>query len=84
MDQLRPDLAHSPCEQLITFVHDRPGHDRRYAIDNSHIKSSLGWEPKETFESGLAKTVQWYLDNQDWCEEVMKDRYDGGRLGLNT
>ena len=57
---------------LITFVNDRPGHDMRYAIDASKIKKDLGWEPKETFETGIRKTVKWYLDNQMWCKNILE------------
>ena len=64
----------------ITYVEDRPGHDRRYAIDASKIQAQLGWEPEETFESGIRKTVQWYLDNPKWVDAVSGD-YQGGRLG---
>lgn len=66
----------------ITSVTDRPGHDRRYAIDASKISRELGWEPKETFESGIRKTVQWYLDNKDWCRNVQSGKYKRERLGL--
>lgn len=66
---------------LITFVKDRPGHDARYAIDASKIKSELGWVPEETFESGLHKTVQWYLDNQQWWERVLTGEYQLERIG---
>ncbi|GGX60231.1 hypothetical protein GCM10007392_30320 [Saccharospirillum salsuginis] len=69
-------------EDLITFVKDRPGHDTRYAIDASKIKRELGWEPQETFESGLRKTVQWYLDNRTWWERVLSGEYRLGRLGV--
>jgi dTDP-glucose 4,6-dehydratase len=65
-------------------VTDRPGHDLRYAIDADRIASELGWTPAYDFETGLKTTVQWYLDNEAWCEEVMRDQYDGQRLGLNT
>ncbi|EPN14447.1 dTDP-glucose 4,6-dehydratase, partial [Pseudomonas syringae pv. actinidiae ICMP 18804] len=67
---------------LITYVVDRPGHDQRYAIDASKIDNELGWTPEETFESGLRKTVQWYLDNQDWCRRVQDGSYQGQRLGF--
>lgn len=63
----------SSFKDLITFVEDRPGHDRRYAIDASKIESNLGWSPKETFETGMAKTVEWFLNNQQWCEKVVTD-----------
>ena len=60
---------------LITFVDDRPGHDQRYAIDSSKIKNELGWEPEETFESGLRKTVQWYLNNKVWINNILSGSY---------
>lgn len=66
---------------LITFVKDRPGHDLRYAIDASKIINELGWQPKESFESGLIKTVRWYLSNKDWWSEIIAKSYDMGRLG---
>jgi dTDP-glucose 4,6-dehydratase len=67
---------------LKRFVEDRPGHDRRYAINPSKIKSELGWAPQHTFETGLRKTVEWYLSHRKWCRQVLGDRYDGQRLGL--
>jgi dTDP-glucose 4,6-dehydratase len=67
---------------LITFVKDRPGHDLRYAIDAGKIERELGWVPEETFESGLRKTVQWYLDNREWCQRVQDGSYQGQRLGM--
>ena len=67
---------------LITFVQDRPGHDQRYAIDASKIERELGWVPAETFETGLRKTVQWYLDNLEWCKRVQDGSYQGQRLGF--
>lgn len=67
--------------ELITFVKDRPGHDRRYAINASKIERELGWLPQETFESGIRKTVQWYLDNRDWWQRVLNGNYRLGRLG---
>jgi dTDP-glucose 4,6-dehydratase len=66
VDQLAPDPAIGPRSRLITFVHDRPGHDLRYAIDSSKIERDLGWRPRENFETGLAKTVAWYLNNREW------------------
>jgi dTDP-glucose 4,6-dehydratase len=80
----------APCRRqgfyqgLITYVSDRPGHDLRYAIDASKIKEELGWEPSETFTSGLRKTVQWYLENQDWCARVQDGTYKRERLGLEA
>jgi len=69
-------------EDLITFVEDRPGHDQRYAIDASKIEKQLGWKPEETFESGMCKTVEWYLDNQAWCKHVQDGSYQRQRLGV--
>ncbi|MGR4068068.1 dTDP-glucose 4,6-dehydratase [Billgrantia sp. C5P2] len=66
---------------LITTVEDRPGHDRRYAIDAGKVERELGWVPQETFETGLHKTVQWYLDNQAWCQRIRDGNYRGERLG---
>lgn len=71
-------------ESLITFVKDRPGHDLRYAIDASKIERELGWKPEETFETGLRKTVQWYLDNKDWWQAVLDGSYKLERLGQGT
>jgi dTDP-glucose 4,6-dehydratase len=68
-------------ENLITFVKDRPGHDKRYAIDATKIKRELDWIPKETFETGMRKTVQWYLDNLNWCINIQKNNYQRERLG---
>lgn len=82
LDELLPNSPHRPHSQLIQFVKDRPGHDQRYAIDASKIKNQLDWEPKETFETGLRKTVQWYLDNDAWCASVTNQQYAGERLGL--
>ena len=79
LDELVPlNTKHST---LITHVSDRPGHDRRYAIDASKIAKELGWQPEETFESGIRKTVQWYLDNQQWCQRVQDGSYQRQRLG---
>lgn len=80
MDQHRPEAA--PHARLISFVDDRPGHDLRYAVDCTKIRLELGWEPAETFESGLAGTVAWYLANADWWREIRRQSYAGGRLGL--
>ena len=79
MDELAPkDYLH---KQLITYVTDRPGHDHRYAIDASKIAQDIGWTPKQTFATGLAKTVNWYLDNLDWCQGIAQGAYDRERLG---
>lgn len=75
-------VGKGPHEDLITFVADRPGHDHRYAIDASRIQDELGWKPATGFEEGLRQTVEWYLANESWWMPLMKERYDGGRLGL--
>jgi len=84
LDELAPDSAGGSRERLISWVADRPGHDQRYAIDASKIERELGWKPKETFESGLRKTVEWYLANQQWWDRVRSGGYRGERLGLST
>jgi dTDP-glucose 4,6-dehydratase len=84
LDELRPLSDGDTRRELVDFVTDRPGHDMRYAIDADRIRAELGWSPTYDFDSGLRATVYWYLDNNEWCEEVMHDRYDGSRLGLNT
>ncbi|WP_333640904.1 dTDP-glucose 4,6-dehydratase [Acinetobacter johnsonii] len=71
-------------EDLITYVTDRPGHDLRYAIDASKIQKDLGWVPQESFETGLRKTVQWYLENQEWCNRVLDGSYKLERLGVSA
>jgi dTDP-glucose 4,6-dehydratase len=83
LEELRPDkpLGVSAYKDLITYVKDRPGHDLRYAIDASKIAQELGWKPVETFESGLRKTVQWYLDNQVWWQRVLDGDYRLNRIG---
>lgn len=79
LQELRP--RESKYRDLITFVQDRPGHDRRYAIDAGKIQKELGWAPEETFETGIRKTVEWYLDNLDWCQRVQDGTYQRERLG---
>lgn len=81
LDLYRPLADGKPRESLITFVRDRPGHDRRYAIDASKLKRELGWSPSQTFESGIAQTVKWYLDNQPWVQRVLDGSYRMERLG---
>lgn len=79
MDRLRPENA--PHDRLITYVHDRPGHDRRYAIDPTRIRTELGWQPSVTVEQGLRQTVQWYLDNEEWWRPLLSRSGVGTRLG---
>jgi dTDP-glucose 4,6-dehydratase len=74
LDEMKPDPA-GPYSRLITYVKDRPGHDRRYAIDARKIERELGWRPAETFETGIRKTVRWYLDNQPWVNNVLSGGY---------
>ena len=81
LDRLSPLGDGRARRDLITFVTDRPGHDLRYAIDASRIESELGWRAQETFETGLEKTIRWYLDNQAWWHPIRKERYAGRRLG---
>jgi dTDP-glucose 4,6-dehydratase len=79
LDRIRPQNA--PHERLISYVTDRPGHDFRYAINAAKIRDELGWEPRETFESGLERTVSWYVDHEAWWREVHRRNYDGSRIG---
>jgi dTDP-glucose 4,6-dehydratase len=81
LDEMRPS-GNGPREKLITFVVDRPGHDRRYAIDPSKIERELGWQPEHDFEAGLAKTVRWYLDNRRWWQAILERGYTANRIGL--
>lgn len=81
LDKLVPNSPHIPHETLITYVTDRPGHDVRYAIDADKIEKDLGWTPDETFESGIEKTIRWYLENPEWCQHVQDGSYQRERLG---
>ena len=80
LDQYNP--SGSPHRQLKSFVTDRPGHDHRYAIDFSKIKNELGWQPSYSFEAGMEQTVKWYLNHQEWCENVTSGKYQRERLGI--
>ena len=82
VDDIHP--GNTSKRDLIQFVQDRPGHDFRYAIDNRKITNELDWHPQEEFETGLRHTVSWYLDNQQWCQNVCEGSYDGERLGVST
>jgi len=84
VDRYCPDLPHQPCRKLIRLVEDRPGHDRRYAIDTSKIRRNLDWQPQVAFESGLEQTVHWYLSNSDWLERITAGQYRRERLGLHV
>ncbi len=81
LDEALPQSAHRPHKNLIEFVADRPGHDERYAMDFSKLKKELGWQPRTTLPDGLRKTVAWYLQNRDWCEDIRRRKYGGERLG---
>jgi len=84
VDELCPQLPHVPCSSLIRYVADRPGHDRRYAIDTTKMETDLGWHPIQEFPTGLRQTVKWYLDNMEWVERVTSGSYRRERLGIST
>jgi len=81
LDQRRPREDGQPRSTQITYVRDRPGHDRRYAIDASKLQQELGWQPRHTFEQGIEATVDWYLDNQEWVRQVLDGSYRLERIG---
>ncbi|HWL81068.1 MAG TPA: dTDP-glucose 4,6-dehydratase [Roseomonas sp.] len=82
LDRLRPRSDGKSYAEQISFVTDRPGHDLRYAIDATKLRDTLGWQPQESFESGLEKTIRWYLDNEGWWRPLLERNYGGERLGL--
>jgi dTDP-glucose 4,6-dehydratase len=84
LDEMLPNSPHRPHAGLIAFVTDRPGHDRRYAMDWTKLRDEMGWRPRESFESGLRQTVAWYLDNRWWWEPIWSAKYRGTRLGTDT
>ncbi len=82
--ELAPERVSRSAEKLITFVEDRPGHDRRYAINSERIRRELGWQPRETFATGLRRTVQWYLEHEEWMRRIELETYRGERLGTRV
>lgn len=83
LDEMQPD-PEGPRARLIRFVTDRPGHDFRYEIDPASTEESLGWKAEHDFDAGLRKTIRWYLDHQDWWQDIIDRRYTGQRLGTNS
>ena len=83
MDELKPSKNGS-YRDLISFVNDRPGHDKRYAVDSTKLKNTLKWKPRESFQSGIKKTIKWYLNNEDWWRKIQKNNYNQLRLGLKN
>ena len=83
LEKLKPSNSGKSYNQMISFVKDRPGHDFRYAINTTKIKKDLNWEPKETFDSGLIKTIKWYLENENWWKKTQKNIYKQERLGVS-
>lgn len=82
LDELLPGSPHAPHAQLVRLVPDRPGHDLRYAVDDASTRTVTGWSPRETFDTGLRRTVGWYVENRDWWQAIRESRYGGERLGL--
>ena len=83
MDELKPS-ENGSYRDLITFVDDRPGHDKRYAVDSTKLQNTLKWKPRESFQSGIKKTIKWYLNNEDWWRKIQKNNYNQQRLGLKN
>jgi dTDP-glucose 4,6-dehydratase len=84
LDSIRPRADGKSYKEQISFVADRPGHDFRYAIDASKLRRDLGWTPQQTFESGIGRTIRWYLDNEAWWRPILGGAYAGERLGLKS
>ncbi len=84
LDNIKPRSNGKSYSKLISYVEDRPGHDFRYAIDASKIKNNLGWEPKENFETGINKTINWYLKNESWWRKIQEVKYNQSRLGVDV
>jgi len=83
MDELKPSKNGS-YRHLISFVDDRPGHDKRYAVDSTKLQRTLKWEPKESFSTGIKKTIKWYLNNETWWRKIQDNNYNQQRLGLKS
>lgn len=84
LDEMVPRGHGGSYSKQISFVTDRPGHDLRYAIDDSRLRRELGWRPSESFDGGLARTIEWYLENRAWWQDILDHRYQGQCLGLGT
>ena len=84
LNDIHPAGSGKSYHKLITFVKDRPGHDFRYAIDASKLKKEIGWEPKESFNTGIQKTIEWYLKNEEWCKTIQENTYKQERLGISN
>ena len=84
LNDIHPAGSGKSYHELITFVKDRPGHDFRYAIDASKLKKEIGWEPKESFNTGIQKTIEWYLKNEEWCKTIQENTYKQERLGISN
>ena len=84
VERLAPNKQRNACSDLITFVADRPGHDRRYAIDAAKLQTELGWQPRQSFAAGIEQTVMWYIENRDWVERIVSGGYRRERLGLKS
>ena len=82
LDSIKPNTNGS-YKSLITYVEDRPGHDFRYAIDSTKIKENLGWKAAESFQTGIKKTIEWYIDNEAWWKNIQEKKYNQRRLGIN-